>query len=287
MKIFSFLTYLILSAIWAKANTKIDDFKPPISIKKIEINNPSYSPTNGILYVKKGSNGNGSSWNNAIGELADALLWANKNKNSISNLKIYISKGTYIPKYSPQDADNFTETPSDPRIKSFLLINGIELYGGFDPENGITDLSHKRILPSNNNELTGTILSGDLDNNDLTLKNYENNAYHVILSSNFQEINTKIDGFTITGGNANGFGQIFVDRTPVIKSAGAAIYSTTATKSSNITVNNTQVINNYGIGIYSISAAENSYINLINSSVKNILVLLFTHFRMKIRMLNY
>lgn len=67
--------------------------------------------TNNILYVKKNAtgSGNGSSWNNAIPELADALKWAHVNKANFNNtpLQIWISSGSYKPKYSPQDGANF------------------------------------------------------------------------------------------------------------------------------------------------------------------------------------
>ncbi len=54
----------------------------------------------GIVYVKKGSSGNGSSWGNATAELADALMNAKYNS---AITQIWVASGVYKPKYSPAD----------------------------------------------------------------------------------------------------------------------------------------------------------------------------------------
>lgn len=48
--------------------------------------NAQITPNNGMIYVKKGAIGNGSSWANAVGELAHALKWTHQNNNTITNL---------------------------------------------------------------------------------------------------------------------------------------------------------------------------------------------------------
>lgn len=65
------------------------------------------NPNNGILYVdSSNTNGvmDGSSWTNAIPSLAEALWWANNNKDNweTDSLQIYVAKGTYLPQYSPK-----------------------------------------------------------------------------------------------------------------------------------------------------------------------------------------
>ncbi|HKO80643.1 MAG TPA: MopE-related protein, partial [Chitinophagaceae bacterium] len=115
---------------------------------------------NGILYVKKGSTGGGSSWMCALSELADALKLAKTLNDATPETvkEIWVAKGIYKPMYSPAD-DNFGNPAG--RDNAFLLINDVKLYGGFDPDNGIDDLADARLLP--NSGAAGTILSGDIN----------------------------------------------------------------------------------------------------------------------------
>ncbi len=174
---------------------------------------------NGVIYVKKGSNGFGDSWANAASELADALLAA---KNNTAIKQIWVAKGTYYPKYTPEDGQNFSATPADPRNKAFLMVNNVKLYGGFDPDNGITGLTTR------NPQLT-TVLSGDFNNDDvvtgsgaaLSFANNGENAYRVMIAAN--AIGTaELDGFTIKGGNGNG-GNITVNGLAIYKSQGGGM----------------------------------------------------------------
>ncbi|QSB26132.1 right-handed parallel beta-helix repeat-containing protein [Flavobacterium sp. CLA17] len=64
----------------------------------------------GILYVKTGGTGDGSSWSNALGELRTAVESTNS-----AILQIWVAAGTYTPMYG----------------KTFLLKRDIKIYGGF------------------------------------------------------------------------------------------------------------------------------------------------------------
>ncbi|TDE17269.1 T9SS type A sorting domain-containing protein [Dyadobacter psychrotolerans] len=168
---------------------------------------------NGVLYVKKGSAGTGESWGNALGELADALKMA---KNDLSIKQIWIAKGKYKPLYSPEDGQNFADSTQilhggkNHRWRSFLLVKDVKLYGGFDPDNGITDLSHNRLLPTRTLNVTqgqGTVLSGDFSNNDLVTgsgaslsfsNNGENAAQVIVAAGDLGD--ALMDGVSITGG---------------------------------------------------------------------------------------
>lgn len=170
----------------------------------------------GIIYVNHTTSGDGSSWNDAAPSLADALLWVYQHKDEWSETKpakIYVAKGTYKPGYSPEDGENFGTDRG--RENSFFIGANMHLYGGFDPDNEVTELGHTRTFGPG-----GSILSGDFGNNDiiedegaeLAITQNDENAYHVlIISENWQYEsggmfgkNTVVDGFTITGGNANG-----------------------------------------------------------------------------------
>ncbi|MFD1631006.1 hypothetical protein ACFSAH_14080, partial [Pseudopedobacter beijingensis] len=156
-----------------------------------------------ILYVKEGAAGDGSSWDKSA-DLADALKWANEKVDENlwdenSPLQIYVATGTYLPKYSPEDGVVNSENPVNNRDKTFLLVKNVQLYGGFDLENSITELSHQRIIPSvaGGAPANGTILSGDLGASDID----SDNAYHVVLSVG-DVGKAVLDGFTIRKGYA-------------------------------------------------------------------------------------
>lgn len=143
------------------------------------------TPTSGVVYVKKGSAGNGSSWSNAVGELADALKAAKTNQNI---QEIWVSKGTYKPMYSPED-NNFG-IAYDTR-NGFLMVNNVKVYGGF-PDSGTPTMNDRNFLTNE------TILSGDLDNNGIT---NINDAQHIVLSVG--NVGTALlDGFTIIHGKS-------------------------------------------------------------------------------------
>ncbi|WP_194444871.1 MBG domain-containing protein, partial [Parapedobacter pyrenivorans] len=179
---------------------------------------PISADDDNILYVDKqvsGGNNTGDSWENAIPELADALKWAEENSmnwTATDPLQIWVAKGTYKPLYE-------VVASGDVRDKGFKLINNVQLYGGFDPDNAIVGIDDDRLLPNPASGVDkGTVLSGDLDNNDHTDGTIVgSNAYHVVLALGVSggehlDENTVLDGFTITGGKADDDSELdFVD----------------------------------------------------------------------------
>ncbi len=138
---------------------------------------------NGIVYVKKGSLGNGLSWAYAVSELADALKAA---KTNTDIKEIWVAGGNYKPMYSPAD-NNFGNV--DGRNNAFLLVKDVKVYGGFaGTETQVTQ---------RNWALNKTILSGEMQND----ANSANNAYHVVISAADVGIAT-LDGFTVSDGVA-------------------------------------------------------------------------------------
>lgn len=149
-------------------------------------------PAGPVLYVNHaviGGNQSGSDWANAVPTLTRALELAALsydpgNPNGGLNVQqIWVAQGTYKP---TADLD---------RNKRFNLISGVAHLGGF---NG-TEINANQRNPVAN----PTILSGDLLGNDAGCFNNADNSYHVVWSSGASE-HTLLDGFTITGGNANG-----------------------------------------------------------------------------------
>ncbi|WP_339605846.1 Ig-like domain-containing protein [uncultured Roseivirga sp.] len=182
---------------------------------------------NNILYVNKnvsGGNNRGGSWANAVTELADALVWAKENYDNAwatTPLKIFVAKGAYKPLYSPEDGVKFGTDQG--RDNSFLMVNNVQVYGGFDPDNGIDDLTDSRILPSTGS--TGTILSGDVNDNDESdFTNISENSIRVIVSSG-NVGKALLNGFTITGANGENNNDITVNGNPIYQCSGAGVYN--------------------------------------------------------------
>lgn len=135
------------------------------------------------IYVNASATGanNGTSWANAYTNL-DAAIAAFTTVN-----EIWVAAGTYKP----------TGTA---RTSTFTMKNAIKLYGGFNGTE--TELSQR------NPKVNITTLSGDVNGNDnatitATEATRQDNLYHVITArANIKDVT--IDGFTISGGNANG-----------------------------------------------------------------------------------
>ncbi|MEE9212233.1 MAG: right-handed parallel beta-helix repeat-containing protein [Phycisphaeraceae bacterium] len=141
-----------------------------------------------IWYVDDdGDPGNGcTSWADACTELQTAL--------SLTGLddEIWVAAGTYLP-----DFDVGAGQHSGDRQATFQLISGVGIYGGFDGTEG--NLEDRAGL------FDQTILSGDLASNDGPhfARNMEN-SFHVVTADQVDR-SAVLDGFTIEGGNAQGF----------------------------------------------------------------------------------
>lgn len=171
-------------------------------------------PTNNRLYVRKGSAGTGSSWEDALGELADALKFAKEYDaywSGENTFQVWAAGGTYKPLYSPDD-DNFGNP--DGQHNAFRLVDHVQVYGGFA---GTESTLRERNLSLTAN---ASILSGDFNDDDLitetnnvptAFSNTNENAFHVVVAagSSTSRLGSDVvlDGFTISGGNAYTIGN--------------------------------------------------------------------------------
>ncbi|MHC4583470.1 MAG: right-handed parallel beta-helix repeat-containing protein, partial [Planctomycetota bacterium] len=139
----------------------------------------------------------GTSWENAYTYLQGALGDADTADKPV---EIRVAQGVYRP-----NGGLLTIPEFDWRTTTFQLINGVTLKGGYA---GIGEANPNAY----DLKLYETILSGDLNGDDVEVADprdlldetsREDNSYHVLTGSG-TDGTALLDGFTITGGNANG-----------------------------------------------------------------------------------
>lgn len=131
-----------------------------------------------IYYVKTTGNdaNNGLSWATAFRTLQQAIRMVNSEQ-------IWVAKGTYYP-------DEGAGLVNNDRHHSFNMRNHLAIYGGFAGTE--TQLSQRDW------EANVTTLSGNIDQQ----SGNSGNSLHVLLAYDADSTSI-VDGFTITGGNAN------------------------------------------------------------------------------------
>lgn len=150
-----------------------------------------------IYYVSTTGNdaNNGRSWETAFRTLQKPLTL------SEIDFEIWVAKGVYYPDEGPGQTDNKPES-------TFALLRRVAIYGGFAGNE--SSLNQRSVLGN------PTVLSGDIDKNDLTdargvvtdtAKISGRNAYHVLTGGRegyTLDSSAVLDGFFITAGQANG-----------------------------------------------------------------------------------
>ena len=134
-----------------------------------------------IRYVKPTATntGSGNSWLNASGNL-QAMINA-----SAPGDQVWVATGTYKP------------TSTNDRTISFSMRADVAIYGGFVGTE--TTLGARGAVNPITGNPSSTTLSGDIG-----VAGNADNSYHVIRNSSGLTTSAILDGFVITGGNANG-----------------------------------------------------------------------------------
>ena len=141
----------------------------------------SFAVSQTTRYVRPSimGNGSGSSWENASNDLQHMI------NQSAPGDRIFVAVGTYKP---IRRADATGSITSNDSRNSFVMKQGVSIYGGFNPANGITEDLDMRILPGMG---SGSILSGNLGSN---------SSYHVVIAAGSNA--GLLDGFIIQEGVA-------------------------------------------------------------------------------------
>ncbi len=154
---------------------------------------PSHGP---VLYVDADApgTGDGRSWTAAFNSLQAALDVAGQYDKEVREIRVAV--GVYRPE----------KRYGGPRTETFrLAFSNVTLRGGYAGL-GATDPNARDI------KMRETRLSGDLSRNDTALadpgglladQTRRDNCYHVVTADSGTDVNTLLDGFTITGGTAN------------------------------------------------------------------------------------
>jgi Right handed beta helix region len=150
---------------------------------------PLFCFTQNIIYVRTNATPvqDGTSWQTAFADVHSALTAARYGD------QVWVAAGTYR---IGVNAD---------RSSSFILKNGVQLYGGFWGDE--TDLEQRDW------QMNVTTLSGEIGQ-----PGRADNTYHVVYGKGLDST-TVLDGFAITGA----YGVIAFDETPVFENCGGGI----------------------------------------------------------------
>ena len=228
---------------------------------------PLFAQNKYYVNETKGSDTNdGLSWSNAFATLQPAL------EKAVAADEIWVAAGTYLPTkaYLPASISNISAV-DDNRYRSFVLPKGVQLYGGFPAT--ATDATG---MAQRNWVANPTLLSGDFNNDDEdNFTNMIDNACHVLIIIE-GDAQTVVDGFTISGGNANGNNEtVSIDGTPVYGSYGGGIFASvingsmeTSPTLRNVIIENNNAIDDGG-GFYNYAHRGEANPTIINAIIRN------------------
>jgi fibronectin type 3 domain-containing protein len=229
--VFNSSNYSAPQTVTLYASEDNDNFDMPTSIavaalgvvaSRVNVIERDNEPNANTIFVDADAPGanDGSTWENAYTALQDALDKAVSvglliNHIRFTDFEIWVAQGTYKP-------DQGAGVTPGYRTAAFKLLAGVPLRGGFagfgEPGPDARDV-----------ELYETFLSGDLDGDDvgdMSDPSRSENSYHVGICENSPIGQTvELDGFTISGGNANaitsdywsGGGLYIYNGNPIIK----------------------------------------------------------------------
>lgn len=183
-------------------------------------------------FVRMGAPGphTGTSWATAYNDLQTAINTASPGDS------IFVARGNYFP--------SVIAGAGTDRDKTFLLRDLVSVFGGFaGTEAQLSDRKEEDLHTVN-----ATILNGNIGGTDSS-----DNCYHVLTSISLSD-RVIVDGFVVSGGNADGSGTNVISGIPISRSHGGGFYN----EKSSLQLSNLLVENNFtsvgGGGIYNSSS---------------------------------
>ncbi|MDC1323144.1 T9SS type A sorting domain-containing protein [Polaribacter sp.] len=183
----------------------------------------------------------GSSWSDAFTDLQPALDAA------AENAEIRVVAGTYYPTATPGGTD---------KDKAFHFNKDLVLKGSYYSFTNTQDFTNPSIL-------SGDFKNDDKISDDGSITENSENALHVLITANLTAA-AQIEGFLITGGNANGSGSISYSGKSFFKNSGGGIYNYGSSPSIVNTVFSGNSALNIGGGMYN-TVSSPSIVNVVFS----------------------
>jgi parallel beta-helix repeat protein len=188
------------------------------------------SATRYYVHASASGTNTGASWTDAYTSLQSAIA------SAASGDEVWVAAGTYYPSAYPAGASG-----SSARDYSFYLDGGVQLYGGF--------AGTETTLAARDYATNVTILSGDIG----TANTTSDNCHHVVMSVNESTAGT-LDGFTVTLGNANVWGDLTVNTLAVTRHSGGIYNRSSSPNIANCTFTN-NTASQHGGGMYNTSSS--------------------------------
>lgn len=149
-----------------------------------------------VIFVDADATGanNGASWNDAFTDLHLALQTAQ------FGAEVWVAEGIY----KPVVPANPPAVTVQERGRSFRVLDGVSVFGGFS---GTETLRDERDIAAHVTFLSGDLLGNDNETIDINEPTRADNTFRIVKMGDIDlgpvgEL-TVLDGFTITGGNAN------------------------------------------------------------------------------------
>ncbi len=199
---------------------------------------PSGEARASVLYAKPNGVSTGTCWT-----WGDACTLQQAIAVAVSGDQIWATKGVYRPALCVSNNcvcnSNCTKDSTSVRISSFSLKTGVKIYGGFDGTENALDLRDADPDPYTVNPATDSVLSGDLNGNDVGTDPEDSsrleNSWHVVVASGTDRT-AILDGFTITAG--------YIENTGYFDGGGGVFIA----GNSRATLRNLAIVSNYAAG---------------------------------------
>jgi hypothetical protein len=204
----------------------------------------SFASAQMVRYVMQGAGGGGTSWMDASGDLQEMINQSNPGE------EVWVAEGTYIPE---RRGDNpFGPHTLTDRYNSFVLHNGVKVYGGF--AGGESQIEQRNIAGNS------TILDGAFSAAAGSAR-----CYHVVLIVGANDV--VLDGFEIKNGEATTPSITIINNDSIGNNGGAGmtIKTTANVKLANLKIHDNRSSYGGGMNMHYSSDCEIRNVSMYNN----------------------